>query len=581
MKTTALAALLATTVALMPWQNAIAADAGDFLLGQRLYSLGDYTGALNAWQPLADQGDPRAQYSMAILYLKGRGVGQDKAKAMEWAGRAAEQGYKPARRLLEKLQPKKTSAKLQGPARQRKGAKPRKPASQMTELERIEAAVDDLLQQIAGKVAKDGTLHHGDLRAEKLAKGYQVTIPDIVIQADDGAVFDVGTVLAHVRHADKRFDDIALDLPGEMRFRKADGASGRITIAKRLAKLRWDRQLATSTEFEFRLSKLAILLDGQGEMGRIGAVLVQADVVEDQGLWTGPMDFSVTDLDLSDGVNSSLQLEQIKLTLDLRGLDLPAYSENLGLTAAKGTGKTSLQELLGVANGFALRAGVKNLVMRHPDQGEFRLDQADYGVDLSSDDGRRLNLALNTSHHGLVGTGSAAPDGMVPRDLDIALALEDLPSATVVNVGIAAVVEVSLLGKLSSAPQVFERLRNDLGAAATMLRLKRANVTAKDYTIAMSGSLRADQAAKAIFTGGGELRIRGLQKLLAAGRPNAKQGAKSPPRANPLAALAAKGQPIDGGSGHLFKLALRPDGQFTVNGEPVLSLVPMADQAQQ
>jgi hypothetical protein len=74
MKKPALAALLATTVALAPWQAAIAADAGDFLHGQRLYALGDYSGAHSAWQPLALEGDDRAQYSMAVLYLKGRGV---------------------------------------------------------------------------------------------------------------------------------------------------------------------------------------------------------------------------------------------------------------------------------------------------------------------------------------------------------------------------------------------------------------------------------------------------------------------------------------------------------------------------
>ena len=65
MKKTALAALLASAVAFAPWQAVEAAEKGDFLHGQRLYSLGDFTGALTAWQPLAQQGDARAQYSLA------------------------------------------------------------------------------------------------------------------------------------------------------------------------------------------------------------------------------------------------------------------------------------------------------------------------------------------------------------------------------------------------------------------------------------------------------------------------------------------------------------------------------------
>ena len=583
MKKTALAALLVTTVTLAPWPASVAEPAGDFLYGQRLYSLGDYAGAFSTWQPLAKEGDARAQYSMAVLYLKGRGVPKDRANAREWARRAAAQGYKPGKRLLERLQPRKAKAKAAALPKRRKATKRDIAASQMTELGRIEAAVGDLLQQMAGKVARDGALNHGDLRVKQLADAIEVTIPDIVIHAADGGVFDIGTVVAHVRHQDARYDDITVALPGSMRFRKADGSSGEITIAKRLAKLRWDRQLATSTEFEFRLSELVFSLEAKGEMGRIGEVLVQAEVLEDKGLWTGPMRFALTKVSMTNGGNSTLRLGQFNLIMDLRGLDLPAYHENLGQAQAKNQtklgGNPSLQQILGLANGFGLRAKIDKLAMQDPGQGEIRLDQADYGLDLSSDDGHLLNLALSASHHGLVGTMGAAPNGMVPRDLDIALALENIPSETVVNVGVAAVIEVALLGNLSSGPQVFQRLRKELSAAATVLRLIRANITAKDYDIAMSGSLIADRTAKAGVVGDGELRITGLGKLLAAVQPGSGKRSAGGPMAGPLAALIDKGKPIDGGAGRLFNLAVRPDGQLTVNGDPVLSLAPLSDQA--
>ncbi|MBT4045518.1 MAG: sel1 repeat family protein, partial [Rhodospirillaceae bacterium] len=358
MKKTALAAVLATTVILAPWNAALASDARDFLYGQRLYSLGDYAGAFTTWQPLAEQGDARAQFSVAVLYLKGRGIPLDKAKAQEWARRAAEQGYKPGKRLLQSLQPKKTKIKAAALPKPGKATAARKTKSQMTELERIEAAVEALLQQIAFKVAKGGALDHGDLRAEQLASAIEVTIPDIVIQAADGGVFDIGTVVAHVRRQDSRYDDITVALPGSMRFQKADGAKGAITIAKRLAKLRWDRELATSTEFEFRLNELLFSLEGKGEMGRVGEVLVRAEVLEDEGLWTGPMRFAVTDVKISNGETSTLQLGQFNLVMDMRGLDLPAFNQNLDRSQAKGQaklgGNPSLQQILGLANGFGL-----------------------------------------------------------------------------------------------------------------------------------------------------------------------------------------------------------------------------------
>ena len=107
---TLIAAIFASTVALASWQAAEAAETGNFLYGQRLYSVGDFTGALNEWQPLAQQGDARAQTSLAILYLKGRGVPQNKTKAEEWAGRAAAQGYKPGQRLLQQLNKRRAQA---------------------------------------------------------------------------------------------------------------------------------------------------------------------------------------------------------------------------------------------------------------------------------------------------------------------------------------------------------------------------------------------------------------------------------------------------------------------------------------
>ncbi len=586
MKKTAVAAFLATSMVLAPWQGPSAADSGDFLYGQRLYSLGDYAGALTIWQPLAKQGDARAQFSMAVLHLKGRGAPRDLEKAMEWARQAAAQGYKPGQRLLQKLQRMTAKATAAAQTKRRQVTKQRKGSGQTTELQRIEGAVGDLLQQIAGKIAKDGALEHGDLRAAQLADAIEVTVPDIVIHAADGAVFDIGTVVAHVRRLDARYDNITLALPGNMRFRKADGSKGTIAIARRLAKLRWDRQLATSTEFEFRLAELVLSLEAGGEMGRIGEVLVQAAVPEDKGLWSGPMRITLTNVVMTNGGNSTLRLGHFSLDMELRGLDLSVYYEGSARAGAKNQAKLgdnpTLQQILGLANGFGLRGKINKLALRHPGQGEFRLEQADYGLNLSSsDDGHMLNLAVTTSHHGLTGTGGAAPDGMVPRDLDIAVALENIPSETVVNVGLAAVIELALLGKFSSGPEVFKRLRKELSAAAASFRLKHAKITAQDYDIAMSANLLADGAAEAGIVGDGELRVSGLQKLLAAVQQDSGKAALVDHMVAPLSALIEKGKPINGGAGQLFILAVHPDGQLTVNGDPVLSLAPFAKDAEQ
>jgi TPR repeat protein len=52
----------------------------------------NYTEALRLCQPLAEQGDLRAQSVLGSMYLKGRGVPQNDFEAAKWYRKAAEQG---------------------------------------------------------------------------------------------------------------------------------------------------------------------------------------------------------------------------------------------------------------------------------------------------------------------------------------------------------------------------------------------------------------------------------------------------------------------------------------------------------
>lgn len=78
----ALAGLLATPAAL----------AGAFEDAQAAFDAGDFVAAVGLWQPLAEQGNPDAQFSLGRMYLFGRGVPKDVAQAVTWLSQAADQG---------------------------------------------------------------------------------------------------------------------------------------------------------------------------------------------------------------------------------------------------------------------------------------------------------------------------------------------------------------------------------------------------------------------------------------------------------------------------------------------------------
>lgn len=71
-----------------------------YLIGLRWYEYGEYDIALKYWEPLAEDGDCDAEFSMGLLYFEGRAVGRDYEKARVWWTKAANQGQPQAQNAL-------------------------------------------------------------------------------------------------------------------------------------------------------------------------------------------------------------------------------------------------------------------------------------------------------------------------------------------------------------------------------------------------------------------------------------------------------------------------------------------------
>ena len=56
------------------------------------YERGDFVTAFRLVRPLAQRGDPVAQYHLGLMYLNGEGTRQNPAEAAKWFRLAAEQG---------------------------------------------------------------------------------------------------------------------------------------------------------------------------------------------------------------------------------------------------------------------------------------------------------------------------------------------------------------------------------------------------------------------------------------------------------------------------------------------------------
>jgi hypothetical protein len=73
--------------------------ANNYNKGVDAYKNGDFTTALHYWEPYAKEGDVKAQYNIANLYYKGKGVEQNYKKALYWYHKASQQEH--AKSLLK------------------------------------------------------------------------------------------------------------------------------------------------------------------------------------------------------------------------------------------------------------------------------------------------------------------------------------------------------------------------------------------------------------------------------------------------------------------------------------------------
>ena len=79
------------------------AFAGEYEKGISAYKRGNYAEAVALLKPLAQSGDPLAQFAIAVMYDDGRGMPQDFARALSWYSKAAHRGLVDAQYMMARF----------------------------------------------------------------------------------------------------------------------------------------------------------------------------------------------------------------------------------------------------------------------------------------------------------------------------------------------------------------------------------------------------------------------------------------------------------------------------------------------
>jgi TPR repeat protein len=88
------------------------AVAGPWEDGMAAYNRGDYVPAIRLFRPLAEQGNPKAQNVLGVMYRRGQGVARNSVRAFLWFNRAAARGDATAKAELRNVSQTMTPEEL-------------------------------------------------------------------------------------------------------------------------------------------------------------------------------------------------------------------------------------------------------------------------------------------------------------------------------------------------------------------------------------------------------------------------------------------------------------------------------------
>jgi TPR repeat protein len=86
--------------------------AGPWEDGMSAYNRGDYVPAIRLFRPLAEQGNPKAQSVIGVMYRKGEGVARSSKRAFMWFSLAAARGDARAKAELHEVSRDMTPAEI-------------------------------------------------------------------------------------------------------------------------------------------------------------------------------------------------------------------------------------------------------------------------------------------------------------------------------------------------------------------------------------------------------------------------------------------------------------------------------------
>lgn len=480
---------------------------------------------------------------------------------------------------------------------------------------RLETIFTELLNQYRTASEANGAklITEGDILVEPSDSYYAVTLPHMTIKQADGAYTEIGMVAINALPGDTAEQwnmTVALPTPiihfdslGKPLVTTAIGGQNFAGV--------WNEKFKNFTRMNARYSELNIKHHGDQTRIIVPAVNFTFDMKQNaQGLWSGPSDLKISDLQVYfDADGSSARIQEIAMvsTMEDYAVDATlAYQEKISALVesveAGDAVNPSSRNVLGFYNlffdlisnswnAFNFDFSVKSVSMTRPaipgsPPGVLKIANGAVGFGMGGLRSGKVNMGLKLAYDGFELAPMPADYGKAtPDQMNIDISVNNLPYREMVELGrttLQSTVDNPAMSQLAGL-QAIAALPQLLTQAQTNITLGKSAIGNENYRMAADAVFTANMNAVMGATGALNAEIYGIDNLIgslnaAAADPDLDAEKKQSVQ-DTLAALALvkmvgqMGKDAQGRDIRTYKLELNEQGQAMLNGTDLQMLM--------
>ncbi len=473
----------------------------------------------------------------------------------------------------------------------------------------LKAILNEMLdfQKSATAVNQGVMKFEGELKVERAAEYYAVTLPHITIADTSGGFFDMGIIsLNAIPTDDPAMWKMSMALPTPM---TGYDAQGNPVVSFDISRQRmsgvWHKDFGNFVKLDAAYENLVINAGAAGEGVVIPSMSAMVDLDKNEkDEWSGPAAFAVNGMKVMAGGREVFKADKFLANSEVLNISTAAikqYKDNMTAIAEQALalpegGQASPQHAVGIYNlifdflgnaweGFSSEFAVEGLKIEVPAEDAaapktFRLGKATYGLDMRGFKGDNITIASRMSYDG-VESQLVLPgiEGIIPTGANLSYRINNIPYKQIAELGKNTLRSSLVSPEMAqmSGMQMVMVLPQILAQAGTNFELKDLAINGQEnYGLQFTGKVNADAVSPMGITADVNGRIHGFEWLTGKlsgimNNPQTSQGQKAEVQkaVQTLALLQLLGRQEKDGQGRdvrVYEFKLGPQGQMLLNG---------------